>query len=172
MWTPSTRKKAWSRPLADFVGATLDPLAARQGFGESDILLNWDAIVGERLVAVCEPVRLQWPIRGPKTSPDAPVEPATLHLRVEGAFALELQHLAPVLIERVNARLGWRCVGRISLKQGPLERSHARRRAPPAPSPATVERARAMTEGIEDTALREALNRLGAQALSAKRAKS
>ena len=77
-----------------------------------------------------------------------------------------------MLIERVNARLGWRCVGRISLKQGPLERSHARRRAPPAPSPATVERARAMTEGIEDTALREALNRLGAQALSAKRAKS
>jgi hypothetical protein len=172
MWTPSTRKKSWSRPLADFVGAALDPLAARQGFGESDILLNWDAIVGERLKAVCEPVRLQWPIRGPKTAPDAPVEPATLHLRVEGAFALELQHLAPVLIERVNARLGWRCVGRISLKQGPLERPQGRRRAPPTPSPATEARARSMTEGIEDTALRDALNRLGAQALSARRAKT
>jgi len=169
--SPHAKNKPWSRPLADLVGAALDPLAAKRGFGESDILLNWDSIVGERLAAACEPMRLQWPIRGAKTPPDAPSEPATLHLQVEGAFALELQHLAPVICERVNARLGWRCVGRVLLRQAPLER---RGRAPsrPAPDPAAVARAADMTRDVDDEGLRDALNRLGARALSARRAKT
>jgi hypothetical protein len=169
---PKRGNRNWSRPLADLIGATLQPLAAKRGFGESDILLNWDTIVGERLAAVCQPIRLQWPIRGPKTPPDAPTEPATLHLRVEGAFALELQHLAPVISERVNARLGWRCVGRVSLQQGPLERVSGRSPAPPPPDPADVARAAAMAAGVENDGLREALGRLGARALSARRSKT
>ena len=50
---------------------------------------------------------------------DAP-EPATLVLRVEGPAAIEIQHLAPVILERVNRFLGWRAVGRIALRQAPL----------------------------------------------------
>ncbi len=169
---PRPKKKNWSRPLAEFVGATLDPLASKRGFGESDILLNWSAIVGERLAEVCQPIRVQWPIRGPKTPPDAPVEPATLHLQVEGAFALELQHLAPVVCERVNARLGWRCIGRVLLKQGPLERVNQRPPPIAPPDAAAVARAEGMTEGVADEALRDALNRLGARTISARRAKT
>ncbi len=168
MSLPARPKKnqPWSRPLSELIGATLDPLASKRGFGESDILLHWDAIAGERLAAISEPIRLQWPIRGPKTPPDAPAEPATLHVRVEGAFALEFQHLAPILCERVNARLGWRCVGRIALKQGPLERPRRAPREPFRPAPEAEARASAMTTGVEDEALRAALNRLGARALS------
>ena len=57
--------------------------------------------------------------------PDARPEPATLVVRVESAFALELQHLAPLLIERINAHYGWRCVGRLVLKQGPVRAAQA-----------------------------------------------
>ncbi|HEY8578713.1 MAG TPA: DciA family protein, partial [Beijerinckiaceae bacterium] len=109
----SPRKPIRARPLADLVGEALDPIVAKQGFGESDVILNWDDIVGPRLAAVSEPQKLQWPPRPPGRLPDAPPEPASLIVRVEGAFALEMQHVAPILIERVNARLGWRCVGRL-----------------------------------------------------------
>ena len=67
--------------------------------------------------------------------PDARPEPATLIVRVESAFALELQHLAPLVIERVNAHYGWRCVGRLVLKQGPVPRPRPARPAPPELSP-------------------------------------
>ena len=119
------------RPLADFVAGGISPALAKNGFGQADVVLHWEEIAGERLAAVCEPIKIQWPGRGPKTSPDAPREPATLVLRVEGAFALEAQHVAPVLIERINAHLGWKCVGRIALRQGPLERRTLKRGPPP-----------------------------------------
>ncbi len=162
------KAKKGARPLGDFVAAALDPLAAKRGFGESDILLHWDAIVGERLAQVCEPVRLQWPVRPPKAPPDAPAEPATLHLRVEGAFALEAQHLAPIIRERVNARLGWRCVERISLKQGPLEKRDKGPKPPAPPDEAALREARAATAGVADEGLREALTKLGANVKAAK----
>ncbi len=163
---PPVRKSFRARPLADLVGAAMDPLVAKQGFGEADVILNWDDIVGERLAAVTEPQRLQWPPRPPGRAPDAPPEPAALVVRVEGAFALELQHLAPLVVERVNARLGWRCVGRLLLKQGPVRHAAKRRQPPPPVTPEARSRAATAAAGVEDDALRQALERLGAAALT------
>ena len=158
--------RRFARPLADLLGDTLDPLLAKQGFGESDIILNWEEIAGERLGAVTEPMKLQWPSRGPKRSPDAPAEPATLVLRVEGAFAIEVQHLAAILCERINGRLGWRCVGKIAMRQGPVERRIKRPRRTPPPPAEAVAAARKLSEGVADDGLREALTRLGARVLT------
>jgi hypothetical protein len=163
---PPQKRRTYARPLADLIGGTLDPLLAKQGFGAADIVLNWDEIAGERLAAVTEPIKLQWPTRAPLRSPDAPVEPATLILRVVGAFALEVQHFAPVLCERVNAHLGWRCIGRIAIRQGPLERQARAKRPKLRIEPAAVARAEAQTEGIADDHLRDALNRLGSRIFS------
>ena len=90
---------------------------------------------------------------------------ATLILRVEGVFALELQHLAPMLVERVNAHLGWRCIGKLALRQAPLQGRPPAKPPPSPPSPAAVERARDLVAGIEDDALRKALVRLGSRVL-------
>lgn len=160
------KNKAWSRPLADLVGGIIDPVLARQGFGESGIILNWEEIVGTRIARGCEPVKLQWPPRGAKRSPDTPPEPALLVLRVEGAFAIELQHLAPIVIERVNAHLGWRCIAKLALRQGPLLRSQARGRKELAVDPKALALAAASAAPIADAALRDALTRLGARALA------
>ena len=165
---PVPKRRSYARPLADLISGTLDPLLAKQGFGAADIVLNWDEIAGERLAAVTEPIKLQWPTRAPLRSPDAPAEPATLILRVVGAFALEVQHLAPVLCERVNAHLGWRCIGRIAIRQGPLERLRKPRRAALRIDPAAAERAHSETQGIEDEGLRRALDRLGSRIYSEK----
>jgi hypothetical protein len=53
---------------------------------------------------------------------------ATLHIRVTGPLALELQHLAPVVIERINGYFGYRAVARLALRQAP--RGHVPRRRP------------------------------------------
>src|SRR5208337_4216072 len=116
----NARKTPWSRPLADFVHTAIDPVVARQGFGQSGLILFWDAIVGERLAAISQPVKMQWPARGRDRAADNGAATATLIIRVESGFALEMQHLAPIIIERINAHFGWRSVSRIQLKQGPL----------------------------------------------------
>ncbi len=165
--SPPRAKKSFARPLADLIGGAIDPALAKQGFGENSVILCWDEIVGERLAGVSEPLKMQWPPRGPKRAPDAPVEPATLVLRVESGFAIEFQHIAPVVIERVNAHLGWRCVGKLAYRQGPLQR--AKTRAGPKPlDPVALAAARAETADIADEPLREALTRLGAHTLNRK----
>jgi hypothetical protein len=149
------------KPLADLIDACLGPALAAQGFAASDVLVAWPEIVGERLARFTQPLRIEWPRGAAARDRDTRPEPATLVIRVESAFALEMQHLAPVVIERVNAHYGWRCIGRLVLKQGPV-----RREPPPAePLPAlTEEERRRVTEATADVgedALRDALERLG-----------
>jgi hypothetical protein len=101
-------------------------------------------------------MRLVWPRR------DDPDSSGTLTVRVEGAYALELQHLAPQVMERVNRYFGWACVGRMAIRQGPVTR---RTRAPdlPVEPPAEVVTAVAETLGeFEDEGLKASLARLGA----------
>jgi hypothetical protein len=152
----------WSRPLADLVDAAIDPVLARQGFGESQIVLYWEDIVGERLAAMSEPLALKWPPRGPARTEHAP---ATLVVRVESGFALELQHLAAIVIERVNGYLGFACVDRLALRQGPVTRRAQAARKRVSPSPQAVATARAMVQDVSEGPLREALARLGAQVI-------
>ncbi len=157
------------RPLAEIVLKQLNPLVARQGFGEASLLMQWPEIVGARVAGLCAPERLQWPARGRKPSPDQPPEPATLVLRVEPGFGLEVQHMGPAIMERVNAHLGWRCVARLALRQQALTARPAPCRRPARPDPAARAQAQSATDGVEDTALRAALIRLGEKALAPRR---
>ena len=161
----SGRRGRWAVPLGDFVGALVEPALARQGFGEASLVTDWPVIVGARIAKACEPIKLQWPPRAPKRDPDAPPEPATLVLRVEGGFALEAQHQAALIVERVNAHLGWNCVGRLAFRQGPLERTARGGVRKAAPSAQAIDEARAAVAPIEAEDLREALVRLGAQTI-------
>ncbi len=163
-------KGRFARPLAEYVQKQIDPLAARQGFGEAALLMRWAEIVGGRVADICLPERLQWPARARKSAPGRPTEPATLILRVEPGFGLEIQHMVPTILDRVNAHLGWRCVDRVTLRQQPLALRPAPRRPPRlAPDPEARARAEAATSGVEEQALRAALIRLGERALAERR---
>jgi len=181
MNSPRRPPAIFARPLAEYALRQIDPLVARQGFGEAALILRWPEIVGEGIAALCAPERLQWPPRprrknpgpstgdGKKTRTDhaRDQEPATLILRVEPGFGLDIQHMTPTILDRVNAYLGWRCAGRIMQRQGalpPTPRS-PKRPAPPAPDPAARARAEAVVAGIADPALQAVLARLGENAL-------
>ncbi len=154
------------QPIAAFIDQCLGPALAAQGFAASDIVLAWPDIVGERLATHTEPLRIDWPRAVKGIVPGDRPEPATLVVRVTGAFALELQHCGPLVIERVNRHFGWRCVGRLTLRQGPVRRRSGRRAARIPVNPAIAAEVETAVAGVADEGLRDALGRLGRGVLS------
>ena len=149
--------KTYPRPLAEFIGRSLGDVFAKQGFASGELVTHWPEIVGEDIAGLAEPIKLNWPRHG---SADAQ-EPATLLLRVDGPAAIEIQHLAPIILERVNRFLGWRAVARIGIRQAPIKRPAPRKRPPP-PTEAETAHVAAMLTDVGDDELRSALSRLGA----------
>jgi hypothetical protein len=144
------------RPLAQLLHKTLKDAFAKQGFASTELVTRWPEIVGPEIAAHAQPEKIHW-IR---TADGQPAEPGTLALRVEGPAGIEIQHLAPVVLERVNRFLGWQAVGSLRLRQAPLSRHEPK----PAPAPDLEAAARiaATLPEINDERLRNALARLGA----------
>jgi hypothetical protein len=150
------------RPLAELVDKTLGEALARRGFADSEIIVSWPEIVGPDLAAHSRPDRLIWP---KQRQDDAPMG-ALLVVKAEGGFALELQHLAPLILERLATYFGWRCVERLRFEQARFGKAEF---APPPPVPESPEarkKARAHAQGIADENLRAAIERLGTAILS------
>jgi|SRR5215510_14726494 len=150
------RPKTYPRPVADLLNRCLGDVFARQGFASTDIVTHWPEIVGPEIAAHAEPMKLNWPRGGEEEA-----APATLVLRVEGPAAIEIQHLAAVILERVNRFFGWRAVDRIALRQAPLAR-RPKVRPSSAPTPEAMAQVAARLPEIADEGLRAALARLGA----------
>jgi hypothetical protein len=109
---------------------------------------DWPAIVGTELA--------------PATWPQALGRDGVLKLRVAAAIALELQHRAPLLIERINVYLGRSAISRLVLVQGPLPLPTSPGPAPPPPLAAEdVQAIERQLAAITDPELRAALARLG-----------
>jgi hypothetical protein len=163
---PAHRRGA--QQLAALIQESLQPVARARGFANTAMHQHWGSIVGEGMARHCEPVALAWPVRR-EGSAEAPREGAVLTVRVSGAFALELQHMAPVVVDRINAHLGWRCVARLVLKQGPVSRPAPVPRVHRTLTPEQSQRINALTADIEHEPLRKALQGLGVAVLSRQR---
>jgi hypothetical protein len=159
---PENRSKT-ARPLANLLGPCLVAAFKRHGFASTEIVTHWEDIVGAEIAIHAEPIKITWPRQ--KDTGDAgdadDAEPATLVLRCQGPAAIEIQHQAGIIVERVNRFLGWRAIARIALRQAPLARRD-KPRPPPGPDPAEVRRIADTMTGITDESLRVALGRLGA----------
>lgn len=150
---PATARRATR--LGDHIGDALGEACRRRGLASVDIVMRWPEIVGADVARHAAPIRLKWPPSRESA------EPAVLHLRVESGYAIELQHLAPAVIERVNRYFGWACVGRLSLRQGPLPRPK-RQLAVREPDPQETARIRASLGEATNPDLAQSLARLGA----------
>ncbi len=133
------------------------PIVARRGGGVLGRLkAEWAAVVGAELAA------LTWP--------ESLGRDGALKLRVASHLAVELQHRAPLVIERINLFFGRAVVARLVLVQGPLPLA-----APPAtamPMLLSAEEAAALDIRLNDVAdpeLRAALAGLGRLVLAGER---
>lgn len=115
---PEESKRTFTAlPLAQLVPGIARPVFRKRSPAGATVLADWAAIVGPRLAAQTEPRKLS---RG------------TLTLACAGPLALELQHAAEMLIERINIHCGTQAVQRLRLVH-----DHVAPRLPPArPRPA------------------------------------
>ncbi len=115
-WRPHSAR---AKSVGEFVPALMRPAFEKYGFPAAAILTDWAAIAGTELAAFTAPERLKWP-RKASSDTDGGGQGATLILRVDGPRALEVEHLRPRLIERINASFGYRAVADIRVLQAPL----------------------------------------------------
>jgi len=126
----------------------------RHGLAEGGLVTDWAAVVGATIAERSLPLQLSF-TGGERRE-------GTLHVRVSGALALELQHLEPQVLERINGYFGYRAVARLRIHQGPVPGLPAPRR-PPAAAPTAEAEAEIgnLLSSVEDQDLREALRGLG-----------
>lgn len=102
-----------SKVLGRITGRTMN----RRGFSDSRMLENWSAIVGPQLAAMSQPVRLSRRKSGRDGEDTAG---GVLTVKAEGAIALEIQHLSPQIIDRLNSYYGHAAIARLNIIQGPV----------------------------------------------------
>ncbi len=146
--------------LAQRLASGLAERRTKGGRGASVARLRaeWSAIVGPDLARITRPEALT-ASRGTRSGKGAG---KLLRLRVPGAAALEVQHMAGQVVERVNAYFGHRMIDDIRLVQGAISVPAV---APlrPAPDARRVAEMTERTAAVKDPELRAALARLGAR---------
>ena len=156
---PATDRQDERRPGLRALGVAAArlaaPIVARHGGGVlARLKADWPAIMGAETAAA--------------TWPQALGRDGALKLRVAAAAALELQHRAPLLIERINLYLGRPAVSRVVFVQGPLPLAQPSVKPRSAPEPGAEEEAAIERQiaAIGDSELKHALIRLGKAVVS------
>lgn len=149
------------RALAAVLPKVAEPASRKRGFSAIEVISHWPEIVGTELAAETSPEKLSFP-RDARTQ-------GTLHLSATGPVALELQHLEPIIIERINTYFGYGAVTRIALTQGTAREPRA---LPPKPAKTSVSsdrlaEIRSSTVQVDPPPLQEALRRLGSAVAAA-----
>ena len=141
-----------ARAVADIVPVVGRAAFRRFGFVQSSIVSRWREIVGERYATVSSPESIRFPA-GKRSE-------GVLNLIVEGAHAPMMQHVAPVIVERVNRFFGYPAVARVAFRQGLVQVARAKARAaPPSLRPIPVELGDSLRE-VADPELRACLESL------------
>jgi hypothetical protein len=151
---PYQRYSVLPTPLHKAVETATKTVFKRHGIAESRLITEWSHIAGGVLAGKTLPTKLAFP-RGKRDN-------GTLHLTVAPGWALEVQHLEPLILEKIATFFGYSAVAKIHITQAPLPIKEVRRKKNVAPlSPAEKTTLDALTSTIEDEALRSALTSLG-----------
>ena len=142
------------RRAGDLVGDIGGQSFRRFGFVQSAIVSRWAEIVGERYARVSSPESIRFPT-GRKAG-------GALTLLVDGAHAPLIQHLTPMIVERVNRFFGYAAVNRIVFRQGKRTAAEAPRQARPELRPVPKDLGEGLRE-IADPELRACLESLAAR---------
>ena len=104
------RRSCRPRAAGELVAGVGGQSFRRFGFVQSAIVSRWSEIVGDRYAKVSSPESIRFPA-GRKSG-------GALTLLVDGAHAPLIQHLTPLIVERVNQFFGYAAVDRVLFRQG------------------------------------------------------
>ncbi|GLP92467.1 DUF721 domain-containing protein [Gluconobacter roseus] len=144
-WVPSNRnwtpRRSGTKQIGTFVQGLTQPVFKKKPPVLARLMMDWVDFVGPRLAKQTEPRRLS---------------AGTLTLACSGPIAMELQHLAPQIIERINVACGLRGEYEIERLKIVQDLVAFERPTPKRPKPVQIE-----VPDIEDEELRLALENLG-----------
>jgi hypothetical protein len=153
------RRNTTTRLSAELPGLTRaafrNTLGGR-GFAEAGLITEWAAVVGQGIARISRPIQLAFP-RGERKG-------GVLTIACGGAAALELQHLKPQILDRVNTHFGYGAVREIRFKQGeaPIAgRRGARRSESRKPTEDETAAVTASVAAMPEGAVKDSLVRLG-----------
>lgn len=141
------------RPAGELIGEVGGVAFKRFGFVQGAVVSRWGEIVGERYAKVSLPESIRFPSGSRKNG--------TLTLLVQGAHAPLMQHLGPMIIERVNRFFGYEAVSKLAYRQGAFP-AKAERPARPTSAPVPTELGEGLRT-IADPELRACLESLAGQ---------
>lgn len=107
-----------AKTVAELVPGVGQAAFKRFGFIQSSIVSRWREIVGEKYADVSAPESIRFP-QGKKSD-------GTLTLVIERAFGPMMQHVQPIILDRVNRFFGYQAVARIVLRTGDVLRAKPR----------------------------------------------
>lgn len=134
------------RPLGALIPPIVRPVFKKRAPATAQVLVDWDIIMGPAIAAVTIPRKLF---------------AGTLSIACVGPVAMELQHLAPTLIGRINAHMGQIIVERLRFVQDIQPATPL----PPIRKPA-AEAAHKAVNTLPEGELRDSLEALGRMVLS------
>jgi len=117
---PLRRRRAVA--LATEVPHLTKRIIGKNGFAEAGLITHWTEIVGAALGGMSIPLKLSFPKTAAAKEGAAPKgarQDGTLTIQAPAAAALEIQHMAPLILERINGHFGYRAIARLRLVQGP-----------------------------------------------------
>jgi hypothetical protein len=133
------------RPVGAVLAPVLKPAFRTRGPATGQIIADWPAIVGPLIARVTIPRRLA---------------AGTLSIGCTGPVALELQHLADVLVARINTHVGQKLVQRLRFIQESFD-APPPARPRPAPADAAIRAVEQSVATLPEGGLRDALAALG-----------
>lgn len=150
--------------IAEIANGLMDPVLARRAGINTALLGSWDEIAGEDFADCTRPEKIAWPRRDGSEGAGGH-QPGVLTIACEGARALFLAHAQGELIDRINGFFGFPAIRQVRIVQKPVSIA-ARRKRPPQPLRGdAAKRLNDMMDGLENEALRKAVERLGTAVL-------
>jgi hypothetical protein len=146
------RYSLFPKPIAKSVGQLVKPIYKKHGFAEHRILTEWPQIVGVDLASCGVPQKL---VRS-RTHGGG-----TLYILVASARALELQHMQPVIIDKIATYFGHNAVQHIRLTQTSSDMFRKKRKEKSPQKKDVPESVARLIAECADPDLRQALLSLG-----------
>lgn len=148
------RFSLFPKPLQQAVETVTKPAFKRFGLAQARLISDWPHIAGAVLAGKTLPQRLQFP-KGQRDG-------GTLYLAVQPGWALEVQHLEPVILEKIATYFGYKAVARLHITQQPLPAPEMKKKLAASPlPPKSQEQLEQITAQVADPALKSALEKLG-----------
>lgn len=123
------------------------------------MIAAWPAVIGNELAKLTAPERITYP-SGKRAG-------GTLHLRIaSGSIAVELQHMLPLLIERINGYFGYSAVAKVNLIQAPIAERREKKTEQRTLDEAGREELAALLANVDDPEIKASLEALGESILS------